>query len=449
MYCILYESIKYIGNITTMKKRSNIKIAALGGCGGMGAVAIKAILEKDFYEKIIIADRDINRANEFIDSCNDKRLYTKELDVSNSDALCKLFETVDVVINTVGPYYRFGLPILKTAIKKGCHYIDLNDDWRPTLDMLSLDSYAKKADITAIIGVGASPGISNMLAVKAIKSLDQTDSLITGWGSGGKRLSYLFKANKVSGGGSYGAAIDHLLKQLTGTISVRKENEWQDIIPFKEKKITFPGRGVISAYTVGHPEPVTIPRFFPEIKDCYNVMNLPSFLTEALQWVVDQINIEKLTCHSGAALLTDIESNWKTCVLKSKGREFSWAILKKIIKSPDSFLLNTIRDLTYPGAYLPEIFAIASGQKNGKARIATARLTSSIKGPYKMENMAALTGVPLSVGLSMLVNQTNEPGVLTPEIAFDANTFFDSLAPLCSPKRKTYEDLVKIEISNI
>ncbi|MBW2087346.1 MAG: saccharopine dehydrogenase, partial [Deltaproteobacteria bacterium] len=53
-----------------------------------------------------------------------------------------------------------------------CHYIDINDDWEPTLDMLKLDEEARQAGITAIIGMGASPGVSNLLAVKAMSLFD-------------------------------------------------------------------------------------------------------------------------------------------------------------------------------------------------------------------------------------------------------------------------------------
>ncbi|KPA10154.1 hypothetical protein MHK_009641 [Candidatus Magnetomorum sp. HK-1] len=61
--------------------------------------------------------------------------------------------------------------------------------------------------------------------------------------------------------------------------------------------------------------------------------------------------------------------------------------------------------------------------------------------------MAALTGVPLAVGLSMIADQKSPSGVFTPEMAFNADFFFDNLAPLCTPKRKNCDELLKTEMS--
>ena len=69
-------------------------------------------------------------------------------------------------------------------------YFDICDDWRPTLELLELSDKAKKAGITAIIGIGASPGLTNLMAVLAYNELDEVDEIITGWGIG------KFKHNK-------------------------------------------------------------------------------------------------------------------------------------------------------------------------------------------------------------------------------------------------------------
>ena len=47
---------------------------------------------------------------------------------------------VDIVINTTGPFFKFGLPILKAAIDTNTHYFDICDDWEPTEKMLLLNN---------------------------------------------------------------------------------------------------------------------------------------------------------------------------------------------------------------------------------------------------------------------------------------------------------------------
>ena len=134
----------------------NIKVVALGGCGGMGRYAVRTALDYDFVKEVVIADLDETRGQAFAQKCGPKASFQK-IDVTDQPALKGLFTGADVVLATVGPYYRYGVPILRAAIETRCHYIDINDDWEPTLEMLDLNEHAKKAGITAIIGLGASP----------------------------------------------------------------------------------------------------------------------------------------------------------------------------------------------------------------------------------------------------------------------------------------------------
>ena len=47
--------------------------------------------------------------------------------------------------------------------------------------MLKMHERAKEKGITAIIGMGASPGLTNMLARVAMQQLDTVDTVYTGW----------------------------------------------------------------------------------------------------------------------------------------------------------------------------------------------------------------------------------------------------------------------------
>ena len=64
--------------------------------------------------------------------------------------------------------------MLSAAIASGCHYIDICDDWEPTIEMMGLDQDARLNDVLAIIGMGASPGISNLLACLVCEAVSYT-----------------------------------------------------------------------------------------------------------------------------------------------------------------------------------------------------------------------------------------------------------------------------------
>ncbi|GAA5108266.1 hypothetical protein [Haloechinothrix salitolerans] len=74
--------------------------------------------------------------------------------------------------------------MLSAAIATTTNYLDICDDWEPTLQMLELDGAARAAGVTAVIGMGASPGSSNLLALLAMNQCDTVDRVYTAWRAG-------------------------------------------------------------------------------------------------------------------------------------------------------------------------------------------------------------------------------------------------------------------------
>ena len=144
-----------------------MRVLALGGSGGMGRFAVRTAAEMDSIESVIVADLNGDVAEAFAREVGPKA-QGLGLDVTDADALRKAMQDVDAVINTVGPFFKFGPPVLRMAIECGRHYLDICDDWEPTLDMLALDAEAREAGISAVVGLGASPGVTNMLALVAM-----------------------------------------------------------------------------------------------------------------------------------------------------------------------------------------------------------------------------------------------------------------------------------------
>ncbi len=159
-----------------------MKVLALGGSGDMGRMAVSILLESPNATSITVADNNYERAKHFVDLVGFDKLKAVEIDVTEKNKLIELISSHDFVMNTVGPFYKFASMILDAVIEAKKPYVDICDDWKPTLDLLEMDDRAKKAGITAIIGIGASPGITNLMAVVACSKLDEVDDLITAWG---------------------------------------------------------------------------------------------------------------------------------------------------------------------------------------------------------------------------------------------------------------------------
>ena len=408
-----------------------IQVVALGGCGGMGQFAVRTALDFDFVDKIIIADLDEDRARKFADQCGSKASAIP-IDIQDTKALIDLLSSSDVVMTTVGPYYRFGVPILKAAIEAGCHYIDINDDWEPTLEMLDLDEDAKKAGITALVGMGASPGISNMLAVKAMDQLDIVEKIFTGWGIGDSENEDFGEPGR---GGTFGAAVDHWVYQFTGRIRVRRGGDFVEASPLQEIEIDYPGLGRGKVHTLGHPEPVTLPLYRPEVKDSYNVMDFPPSLVTILKTVAQKVNTGRLSVSEGAEWITSLENKGMSGLLFSGlGPRLLLALIRQAVKSRPSF---------------PGDFALAIGLKDGKETTVGAHLKSLPFGGMEKMTMGAITGVPMALALKMFADGlVDRKGVFAPENLIEPDTFFNELAPLCTPECGSAEELVEIVTSS-
>lgn len=399
-----------------------MRVVAVGGCGSMGKFAVRTALSFSVVEKIIIADQDVERAKALAEQCGAKASAAR-VDVTDGASLAKLFSGAHAVLNTVGPFYRFGMQVLRAAIQAGISYLDINDDWEPTLEMLGLNERAREAGVTAIIGMGASPGISNLLAVKAIRELDRVQDVYTGWNinaavaeppEGGYSLDRLRAPDYQPS-----AAVVHGVHQLSGKIRVRRGGEFTDARPIQKVSLEYPGLGRGTAWSIGHPEPITLPRYFPDIRNSLNLFVCPR---------KDVLQIRLLTWLMKLRIL----SVRRAAILFEKDE------VRKRIWEKDT--MDWRYKVPRGEVPLPPLFAVAYGTREGKPAAAGAALLSAPAG-----KMGGLTGVPLAVGLSLLAEKRiTLPGVFAPEGAIDPDSFFDALAPLCSPPKSNAKDLVLV-----
>ena len=368
-----------------------MKVLALGGSGGMGRFSSFAISNYPNITKVTIADLNEDNAKEFSNFFDD-RFTGIGLDVTDKEHLEKVMSGHDIVLNTTGPFFKFGLPILKSAIKCKCHYFDICDDWEPTEEMLKLNDEALKNEITAIVGLGASPGISNLLGLKAMNELDKTESIITGWD-----VSSAKPEDESSQKGT-NAAMEHGLQQISGKIKVYKDKKYKLTKPLEKIKIHYPGRGNHNVFIFGHPEAITFPHHFNNLKEsvnaCHGSNQSNIYIIKILRWLVDK---KLISFKQGASLLEWLE------------RKIGTPNIEKQIKG------------------LPSIYGLARGLKDNKK--ASVAVTLSEEDLSNSWGMGAITGFPLAFGLKLLLeSKINKKGVFAPEGgAINPDDFFSLL----------------------
>lgn len=84
-----------------------MKVLALGGSGGMGRFAVETALNSDAVEQIIVADINEEAASSYAASLSEK-VVGIGLDVTDVSKLMQTMRHVDVVLNTVGPFFKYG-----------------------------------------------------------------------------------------------------------------------------------------------------------------------------------------------------------------------------------------------------------------------------------------------------------------------------------------------------
>lgn len=231
--------------------------ALILGCGEMARPAIEDLVRHGVFNHLTVASRHPETADALLATLppHHIRTETARIDVHDEDALVRLLRGRDVVCNLAGPNYRNAVPIARAAIIAGVSLVDVSDDWGATLQLLNLGAEAKRAGITVLIGLGASPGVTNVLARYGANQLDRVEEVRTSWVMRGSDPGGL-------------ALAAHLLYSLPDRAFVFENFAMREVRPFEDGKevIDYPELGPVEVMHVGHPEPLTLARFIDGVR---------------------------------------------------------------------------------------------------------------------------------------------------------------------------------------
>ncbi len=240
-----------------------------GGSGDIGRDLTRILLkDKKQVTSITITSRNLKIAQKFKQGLDDQRVKTRQVDVTVHHELLDAIKGHDLVINTVGPFSKYAIPVMKAAIESKTNYLDICDDIEPTLEAIQLNKFAKDAGIFIILGMGWFPGMSNLRAMALSEEMDEVKEIVTAWAAGRKSPE---EYPSLGLGGT-----EHFFKALTGKI-ITYRNGHRIRIPAFQKgiKITFPEPlGSCICYQIEHPEVATLPYSIPGVETASNLMYL-------------------------------------------------------------------------------------------------------------------------------------------------------------------------------
>jgi saccharopine dehydrogenase (NAD+, L-lysine-forming) len=258
------------------------RVTVLGGCGTVGSIAVATLASLKDFSEVVVADIDTERAERLTEHLEAACLSVARVDATHPSSVKQTIKGSDVVLNCVGPFYQFGAPILKAAIEAGINYVDISDDVDATRAQLELTGPAERQGVSACIGMGSSPGVTNLLAsFCADQLLDQVEAIDIFHAHGGEP--------------SEGAGvIGHRIHSMTSDIPVFLDGQYKTVrfldpagIALREQ-VEFRELGRYQVYPYPHPETITLPRYIK----CRRVTNKGTVLPdEYFRFIVDLVKL--------------------------------------------------------------------------------------------------------------------------------------------------------------
>ena len=229
----------------------------LGGAGDMGQAAARDLIKQEQVKKVIIGDVNTDPGRLHDKLRTSEKVSFKRIDAYDHNGLVSAIKDTDVVINCAGPFYKTAVAVARAAIEAKVSYIDICDDYEAVTILYAseIDKAAKEAGITILTGMGSDPGTNNIIAKYFANQLDRVDEIALYW------------VVSIADLGE-GAAWDHSLHMVTGKVPQYLDGklEWVQGGTGEERVRFLEPLGECLISYVGHPQPLTIPRYIEGVK---------------------------------------------------------------------------------------------------------------------------------------------------------------------------------------
>jgi len=366
------------------KEGMRMQVLVLGGTGGMGQGVARDLIKQEPIKKVILGDINVDpdRVQEMLRAS--EKVSLRKIDVNDHNGLVRAIRDNDVVINCAGPFYKTAVAVAKAAVEAKVNYIDICDDYEAAEILFNsdIDRAAKEAGITVLTGMGSDPGTNNVIVKWFANQLDRVDEISLFWVVSIAELS--------------GAAWDHSLHMTLGKIPQYLDGklEYVEGGTGEEMAEFLEPLGTCQVRYVGHPQPLTIPRY---IKGVRNVVIKGALIPS---WV-DRL----------------IREQRETGFLSKEPVEVKGT--KVVPYDLTLRLWGTIPNNRDKGPFSSALKVIVKGERKGKQ----VTFTADIAG-----RMAPGTGLPASIAALMMdAGDVTVKGVVAPEGCIDPDKFLAAL----------------------
>jgi hypothetical protein len=149
---------------------SHLQVALLGAAGTIAPAIVRDLAESEEVSSMVLLDLDEERASAVAETHGGGRATARAVDAADVEALAAALDGVDVLVNAAS--YRINLSAMQACLTEGCNYLDLGGLYWMTHRQLALSPLFEEARLVAVLGIGSSPGKTNLMAARAVRDLD-------------------------------------------------------------------------------------------------------------------------------------------------------------------------------------------------------------------------------------------------------------------------------------
>lgn len=159
-------------------------IALLGGAGMMGQGIVRDLLSDRAVvplREVRVHDASRARMEELSALVPDPRLSFHDLDVRDPAQLHTAVAGADLCLNAVPTLLGHQMAIFEAALDARVDYMDLGGLGTFTVKQMAWDDRFRAAGVSAVLGCGSDPGMSNVLCRAVADHLEEIDSIRLYW----------------------------------------------------------------------------------------------------------------------------------------------------------------------------------------------------------------------------------------------------------------------------
>lgn len=371
----------------------------------MGAGTARDLLSElsSGITKITAVDANANRLAALKKSLPDPRLQTRVFDVNDRAALQALLSDCDLCINGVPTFAGFQMAIFEACLEARKPYADYGGMGIYTVKQKAQHENWKKAGVTAVIGLGSDPGLSNIICRAVADRLDRVE-----------RINLYWAATKI------GPDSPVLVPPYSiSTVLAEYANPSQQFLDGRLQEV--PAQAGVE--TIDLPEPWGRTTFI------HSQHSEP--LTVPFSEGIAEKGIREFTWK--LSLPERDHEAWVGLVKAGFGSTDEPVTVNGVSVRPLDVLQAVVeRNMSRNRERIPvqqshEIhFAIGQGVREGKPSRVTCRVVAHPH-PLYDDYVDAGTSMNMSIGVQQIVSRTFRPGVWAAEEYFQADAFFAEL----------------------